>query len=268
MNYKKIYDSIIDRAKNRQITGYVERHHIIPRCMGGDDTAVNLVNLTAREHFIAHLLLVRIYPGNYKLIYAVNMMCLQFTEERCNNRRYEWIRKRLSDASSKMNSGINNPFYGKTHSLETRLKISEKAKDRKYIKTNKPRKTPIYAMSREEITNKAVETRKANGYKHSDETKKKIADAKSNVSQETKDKISKSNKGRKLTESQKQNLSKIRKGKPAWNKGVSPSEETISKRRDAIKGVPKRKTICPHCKKEGGIAAMTRHHFDNCKHIK
>ena len=67
MNYEKIYNQIIDRAKIRVLEGYKEIHHIIPRCVGGTNDKDNLVTLTAREHFICHWLLVRMYPDNNKL---------------------------------------------------------------------------------------------------------------------------------------------------------------------------------------------------------
>lgn len=56
------YDALIAKAKARSAANaYVEKHHIVPRSMGGSDTADNLVCLTAREHFLAHWLLYRIY---------------------------------------------------------------------------------------------------------------------------------------------------------------------------------------------------------------
>ena len=60
MNYQKIYNKLINRAKNRNIMGYVEKHHIIPKCLGGEDCKTNLVNLTPEEHYLAHQLLVKI----------------------------------------------------------------------------------------------------------------------------------------------------------------------------------------------------------------
>ena len=63
MNYERIYTQLIDRARTRTLLGYKERHHIIPRCIGGNNDALNLVDLTAREHFIAHKLLCEIYPN-------------------------------------------------------------------------------------------------------------------------------------------------------------------------------------------------------------
>ena len=66
MNYKKIYDSLIDKAKDRVLEGYQESHHIVPRSFGGSNDKLNLVNLTAREHFIAHVLIYKFSTGNEK----------------------------------------------------------------------------------------------------------------------------------------------------------------------------------------------------------
>lgn len=51
---------------------YYEKHHIIPRCIGGSDNELNLVLLTAREHFLAHYLLCKIY-GN--TIHSYKLLC-------------------------------------------------------------------------------------------------------------------------------------------------------------------------------------------------
>ena len=88
MNYQNIYIRLIEHAKQRTVqTGYVEKHHILPRSLGGKDEIENMVSLTAREHFIAHLLLAKIYGG--KMIYAVFMMS---TRKGYTNRDYENLR--------------------------------------------------------------------------------------------------------------------------------------------------------------------------------
>jgi len=83
MNYQKIYESIIYKAQNKQRTKekksslnyiYYERHHILPKCLGGKNDKNNLVLLTAREHYICHRLLVLIYPKNRKIIDAYHRM--------------------------------------------------------------------------------------------------------------------------------------------------------------------------------------------------
>jgi hypothetical protein len=70
------YNSLISNAKNRTICGYTEKHHIIPSSLGGTNDTDNLVKLTAREHFICHLLLTKMTIGNarYKMIYALHML--------------------------------------------------------------------------------------------------------------------------------------------------------------------------------------------------
>jgi len=76
MNYKKIYNNLIERARTRHVSEntFYEIHHIIPRCLGGDDSLDNLIKLTLREHFLAHLLLCKIHPTHPGLYRAVFMM--------------------------------------------------------------------------------------------------------------------------------------------------------------------------------------------------
>ena len=86
MNYQKIYSQLIHKRKHEHVLAkldktdpdyvYVEEHHIVPRCIGGSNDKSNLVNLTGREHFIAHRLLTKLYPSNYKINLAVIMMCM------------------------------------------------------------------------------------------------------------------------------------------------------------------------------------------------
>ena len=75
MNYGRIYDELINNTLKREtVDGYIEVHHIKPRCIGGDDTETNLVKLTYREHVLAHRLLHYMYPTNTKLAHAFSMM--------------------------------------------------------------------------------------------------------------------------------------------------------------------------------------------------
>jgi len=96
MNYKKIYDNIISKAKNRvSDVGYFELHHIIPKCLGGSNDSDNLVNLTPEEHYVCHQLLVKIYPKNRSIIYAANMMCSKNHGQKRTNKLYGWLRRKL-----------------------------------------------------------------------------------------------------------------------------------------------------------------------------
>jgi hypothetical protein len=109
MDYQKIYNSLIDRAKNRTLEEYGESHHIIPECMGGSNCQSNLVRLTPEEHHVAHQLLVKMYPKNVKLVYALNMMSMG----RNSNKRYGWI-KRKHQSLCKARIGKKNPSFGRS----------------------------------------------------------------------------------------------------------------------------------------------------------
>lgn len=77
MNYLVTYNKLIQhRRDNLIVDGYCEMHHIVPRSEGGSNDESNLVKLTAREHFIAHLLLAKIYD-DIKMHYALNMMTVK-----------------------------------------------------------------------------------------------------------------------------------------------------------------------------------------------
>lgn len=123
MDYKRIYNQIIERAKNRKLEGYTEKHHVIPKCMGGNDNNVNLVKLTAREHFLCHMLLCEIYPKNHKLKHALFLMAIgkQKIKEKSyviGARVYERLKKDYSQM-----------LTGKKQSKETREKKSKSMKN-------------------------------------------------------------------------------------------------------------------------------------------
>jgi 5-methylcytosine-specific restriction endonuclease McrA len=98
MDYAKIYDQLIKRAEYRHTYGYTERHHIVPRSCGGEDNLDNLVSLTIREHYLAHLLLYKM--GFLNQIFSVE--CFLIDSLNCEHRRYKvikykrWIRRAIA----------------------------------------------------------------------------------------------------------------------------------------------------------------------------
>jgi|SaaInl8_200m_RNA_FD_contig_71_1070636_length_4768_multi_4_in_0_out_0_2 hypothetical protein len=107
MNYALTYDKIIDRARNRVVEGYTEKHHIIPTALGGEDIASNKVNLTAREHYIAHLLLYKMQSEKrprWQMLKAVVMM----EGKQKNSRLFESARIEFSKTNVE-NFYINTP---------------------------------------------------------------------------------------------------------------------------------------------------------------
>ena len=123
MDYSRIYIELMERSFERELTGYVEKQHIIPKCMGGDNKSRNIAILTPEEHYVAHQLLVKIYPKNNKLVFAANMMCTK----RPNNKMYGWLKRKFSKAQSESKKGKK----GKTHSPEAKQKMSEALKGKK-----------------------------------------------------------------------------------------------------------------------------------------
>lgn len=122
MNYTYHYNTLISRASNRDLESDidVEIHHIIPKCLGGTNGEDNLVKLTLEEHFVAHQLLVKIYPTNRKLVLALSAMRMSNRAHSRNNKMYGWI-KRLNIAAR---TGI-------TQTAESNIKRQNALKGRK-----------------------------------------------------------------------------------------------------------------------------------------
>jgi hypothetical protein len=172
MNYRKIYDQICQRAKteleqrklHKKSGGYYEGHHILPQALGGSGKSrnwdhENIVPLTAREHFLAHWLLVELYPKNRKLLYAFSMMCSSHNSNnryRPSSRVVEYSRIQLS----KMLIGSKLSDQHKAN-----ISLSNKGKHSDYVFTEDHRK-------------KLGEKKKGNtfnkGRKHTDEVKKNM----------------------------------------------------------------------------------------------
>lgn len=167
--YTKTYFKIIENAKIRtNENGYYEKHHIIPRSCGGTNEHSNLIILTAKEHFVCHLLLTKMCLDKlhrHKMICALNNM----TKSAKNHKRYtgrlhesfrskfsksisellkdkpksETHRKNISisklgsNLSKETKQKISNSLVGKTHSEETKQKISDANKfSRPYASNN------------------------------------------------------------------------------------------------------------------------------------
>jgi len=110
MNYNKIYNNLIFRGQSRILVDtYCEKHHIIPRCVGGSNAKKNIVRLTPEEHYIAHQLLIKIYPEKKGLMYAAAAMC----RGRASNKLHGWLRRKLANAHSVSMAGEGNSQFGR-----------------------------------------------------------------------------------------------------------------------------------------------------------
>jgi hypothetical protein len=214
MNYIKIYNDIIEKAKSQNRKRlkktsdeyiYYENHHILPKCLNGDDSKNNLVLLTPKEHYVCHKLLICMYKNNISLIYAFFMM----------------------SHFKKYGNFITLRDYANIRNLISLTPITEEK--RKNLKLGIKKRKPIS----EETRRKMSEARKGKasvtkGKSFSEETKKKMSASQFKrlpPSKETREKIRNSKKGkpigigRHLSKEHKNNISKVRKGKPANNKG-------------------------------------------------
>ena len=244
--YKKWYSYITQNGKASKNEGD-ERHHIVPRSLGGNDDPQNIAFITPREHFVCHWLLTKIYPSgeeHWKMINAFRMMRAENSNQqrystKITSRVYENLKREYSILQSERMSGENNPMWGKTHSDEARRLISEKNTGKK--------------LSEEQIARQvSVQTgRKRKPF--SDEWRTKMSESKRGennnrygvtVSEDTKQKIREKAIGRKQ------------------------SAETIQKKADAIRGKVKSKKLCPHCNQMIAVNTYPRWHGANCASIK
>ncbi len=148
MDYQRIYNQLIERARseNRVKGGgsYYEAHHIVPKCMGGEGkgsewkTHPNIILLTAREHFLAHYYLTRVYPESNKLAYAFWSMCNQASDSQDRDyseivnfaELYQEAKETFSKINSEAKKGRPSPSKGRPQSEEAKAKKSAALKGR------------------------------------------------------------------------------------------------------------------------------------------
>ena len=236
MNYKKIYNSIIAKAKleNRiKHNGiYYENHHILPISLKGENKKDNLVLLTAKEHFLAHKLLIKIYTNNRKLVDAFFFMI--------HGNQKQHYNASLRDYEHSINLKNEIPLSDKTlQKMRKHLKkVHEKNKGS--IPWNKGldainKGVPTSEESKIKLSN-TLKKKYENGYihpmtgkTHSEETKKKISEAQ---------KGQKHRLGKTHSEESKKKMSESHKGQIPWNKGKKASTETLEKMRKSRLGKP------------------------------
>lgn len=152
MNYLKIYNSLIEKRLKNILKENYEKHHIVPKTIGGSDSTANLVKLTPREHYIAHLLLTKIHPKNDGLKIAWQLMAStrdDFSHIKYKSKMYEKLKLEVrSIQSSKMfgttkekcewrmrsalkakeRTGSKHNLWGFKHSYESKIKMSSSRK--------------------------------------------------------------------------------------------------------------------------------------------
>ena len=224
MDYKAIYNRLIETAITRpEPSAYVERHRIIPGCMKGTYASDNVAVLTYREHFVAHLLLTKIYPDNAKVAYAAwSMACRNKHKEgyKVTSRIYQTLRERNSEnqknkkLSEETKDKIREANIGRKHTEEAKAKISKARQGKKGCTPNEETRKKMSASAKKRIAKNGLGNFTMKGKQVTEETKAKMREARIGkiISDETKSKISKAHKGRKFDDEHKRNLSLSHQG--------------------------------------------------------
>lgn len=226
--YKDFIQNILNtRGRFNCGDEYHERHHIVPKCLGGGNEEDNLIDLFAREHFIAHKLLAEENQNNNSLVFA--WTCMAFPKNNYEQ-RYEVSPEEYEDARK----AISVAMTGRTLSEETKKKLSEAHKGTPCSEKAKLRTIETHkgVPLSEEHKNKIRESNK--GKVFSDEHKKNISNGKkgkplSDAQKSAITKVCEMNKGRKHSEESKAKIS-------AGNKGKVFSQESREKMSKAKKG--------------------------------
>ena len=129
--YTKWYYNIIHRAQNRTLTEYSEKHHIIPKSLGGSNDKENLAVLTAREHFICHWLLTKMVTGKskQKMAFALKLLVQNNTK---SSRVFEYCKSIIVSMDSPLKGRkFNRTSWNKNVKMdtETKQKLSAALKD-------------------------------------------------------------------------------------------------------------------------------------------
>lgn len=244
--YEKWYKNITETARQRTIDGYTESHHILPESLGGNNNASNLTNLTAREHFICHWLLTKIYPTgeeHWKMVNALRMMRAENTRQqryktKITGRVYSKLKEEYAILQSNRVKGENNPNFGKHWTDEQKEQHSKKIKGRVQPLLEKQKQI---AAQIGRIRNPFTEEWKKN---LSNNHKSKQSGFDGSLSEETKQKMREKAIGRKQ------------------------DAEVVKRKADAIRGSKREKKLCSHCQQSVAVNGYARWHGDNCKSAK
>ncbi len=251
--YRRWYLALMERARDRKIIGYTERHHILPRSLGGTNKSDNLVRLTYREHYLAHWLLIKFTNGLFlrKMKHALAQMGYQTVGERqIASWRFEVARKAHVSA-----------LVGKKHSEESRRKMSLSSKGRvisvaqrvamSLARKGKPG-TPHTDASRLKIS--LGNSGKPRSLEHRNSISKTLTGRKLGPHKALhRARISAAHKGRKHTEEHRQNNSKAQK-----------EYVNLYGYRDLNLLPPK---FCEHCGKCFKTGMYARWHGSRCKSL-
>lgn len=210
MTYNEFINNILEtRGRFNCENEHHERHHIIPKCVGGTNDKDNLIDLFLREHFEAHRLLALENQDNEKLVCAWWVMSHDRKGRNITAEEYEEARIAIKQSIS----GEKHPMYGKHPSDSARQKMSDSRKGKRLSEETKQKISDSHKGKHEGENNSMYGRRGADcpnyGKHHSEEARKKMSEARmgkykgensptygKHPSDETKRKIGEANRGR------------------------------------------------------------------------
>jgi len=246
--YKKWYNQIVAIGKHEKLPGY-EHHHILPRSLGGTDNESNLIYITAREHFVCHWLLTKIYPTgeeHWKMLNALRMMRAenknqQRYDTKITSRVYAKLKEEYTRLQSERFSGENNPMYG----------------DKFY------RSKEGYTRQREAVLGEKNGAKKVESRKKISESK--LGKKRSPFSAEWVEKMAVKKRSENNPMFNKTHSEQTKQKMKEKAIGRKQSPETIAKKIAALTGSKREKKLCPHCNQQVAVNGYARWHGDNCK---
>ena len=261
MNYLKAYCNLIRKAENRTPPeGYTEKHHTFPKSIFGKNKNKRIVVLTAREHYIAHALLEKIYIKrygieNWKTKKMINAFWCMNSQKCRNNHTNSYLYEKSRERHSKVISEIQS---GRIVSEETRKKMGEWQKGKKLNEEMKKklREANIGKKMSDEVKKKISE--KLKGRIVSEDTKKKMSKAQKGkiVSEETRQKL----KGKTHSEESKRKMSEVHKGKTHSEESKRKMSEKSSGKNNPFYG----KTHSEETKEKIRQSLLNRRQLKNC----
>lgn len=171
--YTKWYFSLMNKLQplyeertrlRRKKQAYFENHHIIPKCFGGHHMKENRVQLTYKEHYIAHWLLTKAVSEKYRNAMSRALVSMQSNNKLGERNIPSWMYDKFRNIRRINNSGKLNPNYGNKYSEETKRKLSEIRKGKYVGELN-----PMYGKTRTQEVKDAI-SRANSGKKHTPET--------------------------------------------------------------------------------------------------
>lgn len=252
------------RASNRNsakhLLGYIEGHHIIPKSFN-IDIKNNIVYLTAKEHFVCHRLLSKMFTGSFKTKMAFAIFSFSRTSNNqsrivINSRTYQVIKTEMADARKSLPFKKRKPLSPEQYARVVSMHQNRSPETNKKISEAKLGKSMSQQFKDNLSLRMKGEGNPFYGKTHTIETKQKMSDAKKG-------------KRKPLSVEHRAALSIARKGKPIND------EQKILLKKNAFKsgsehpcygGLPDSMFIgCIYCKKTVSKTGFTVWHGDKCK---